>query len=191
MLTFAFPPKVNTRSLSGLRLEPSPVNAMWAAPITSADVPNSFDSRTRRRWDPIVGRTIMRMVWSLSGGSPGMPGNLTGACTDVPHAATQWPSLAAFWAADRSLLAKPMTSRNNARAADFFTQRLPKICGFTPAIGTRGGIEAPAAQRMATPLKMSCNWPELIAGVAPLCVATHDAKRFADSLISSSACPRK
>lgn len=39
-------------------------------------------------------------------------------------------------------------------------------------------------QRSATPLRMLFSLSLLMGGVAPFCVATHDARRFAESLIS-------
>src|SRR5437879_6227810 len=92
-VTDALPPKVKAWSDSGTIADAFDESATCADPIFSEVVPNAFENLMRRRSPPIVGLTIMRMVWFSNTGDGGSPGNGSGACTAVLQALTQCPLL--------------------------------------------------------------------------------------------------
>src|ERR1051325_11937233 len=91
ILTEGLPPNVSARSDSGMMVASCLVSAMCAPPTARAVVPKAFDRRIRKRSPPMLGRTILRIVWFSKTGAGGRPGNGRGVWTAELHALTQCP----------------------------------------------------------------------------------------------------
>jgi len=61
-------------SVAAWILDPYAVKAICAEAIVMGAAPHSFEKRTRKRCPPMLGRTIMRMIMPLIGGSAANPG---------------------------------------------------------------------------------------------------------------------